>query len=45
MLRRYRRPLTPVVHIERLCAIERWRKPALIFVCPMGDLFHETAGK
>ena len=42
MLHRYRRPETPTVHLERMCAPVYRKQPALIFVCPMGDLFHEA---
>lgn len=29
-------------HPERLGDPARWRKPRLVFVCPMGDLFHRN---
>lgn len=31
----------PVFHPERLGQPARWKKPRAIFVCSMGDLFHE----
>ena len=36
------RPFSEVVcHPERLAVPLHWRKPRRIFVCSMGDLFHE----
>jgi len=34
-------PFRVTVHPDRLDEPRRWRKPRLIFVCSMGDLFHE----
>lgn len=30
-----------VMHISELFRPKRWRKPSMVFVCSMGDLFHE----
>lgn len=34
-------PFRVTLHPERLEEPLRWRKPSMIFVCSMGDLFHE----
>jgi len=34
-------PFRVTFHPERLSQPERWKKPRMIFVCSMGDLFHE----
>jgi protein gp37 len=34
-------PFKPTFHANRLDQPLRWRKPSRIFVCSMGDLFHE----
>jgi len=34
-------PFRVTFHPERLGQPERWKKPRMIFVCSMGDLFHE----
>ncbi len=34
-------PFTPTFHPERLDEPLHWRKPSRVFVCSMGDLFHE----
>jgi protein gp37 len=34
-------PFAVTVHTDRFCDPLRWRKPRRIFVCSMGDLFHE----
>jgi protein gp37 len=35
-----RDPFTVTLHPERLDEPLRWRKPRMVFVCSMGDLFH-----
>jgi protein gp37 len=35
-------PFTPTFHPDRLDAPLHWRKPRRVFVCNMGDLFHEA---
>ena len=37
----YQRGFTPTPHPELLRRPEHWRKPRRVFVCSMGDLFHE----
>ena len=39
ILRRWGRPTTPVIHEERFHAPEYRKKRAVVFVCPMADLF------
>lgn len=34
-------PFAPTLHADRLEKPTRWRRPRWIFVCSMGDLFHE----
>lgn len=34
-------PFRVTFHVNRLSEWERWKKPCRIFVCSMGDLFHE----
>ncbi len=34
-------PFTVTVHLDRLEEPLRWRKPRMVFVCSMGDLFHD----
>lgn len=34
-------PFRVTLHPERLTEPLRWRKPSRVFVCSMGDLFHE----
>ena len=34
-------PFAVTVHLERLDELMTWRKPRRVFVCSMGDLFHE----
>lgn len=34
-------PFKVTVHIDKLDQPLRWKKPRMIFVCSMGDLFHE----
>lgn len=34
-------PFRVTLHPERLDEPLRWRKPSMVFVCSMGDLFHE----
>lgn len=34
-------PFKPTIHLSRLDEPLRWRKPRMVFVCSMGDLFHE----
>jgi len=34
-------PFAVMLHRDRLSAPFRWRKPRLVFVCSMGDLFHK----
>lgn len=34
-------PFRPTLHLDRLHEPLPWRKPRMIFVCSMGDLFHE----
>jgi protein gp37 len=41
MLRRFRKPLTPTLFPDRLDQPAHTKKPGTVFVCPMGDLFHE----
>lgn len=38
-------PFRVTLHPERLEEPLRWRKPSMIFVCSMGDLFHEVVPK
>ncbi len=35
-------PFRPTVHVDRWDRPAKWKKPRRIFVCSMGDLFHET---
>jgi protein gp37 len=35
-------PFKPTFHLEKLDEPQKWKKPKRIFVCSMGDLFHET---
>jgi protein gp37 len=37
-------PFRPTLHPERMGEPEQWRKPSMIFVGSMGDLFHEKFG-
>lgn len=34
-------PFTPTFHSDRLREPLSWKKPKMVFVCSMGDLFHE----
>lgn len=34
-------PFAVTIHLDRLRQPSRWRKPRRVFVCSMGDLFHE----
>jgi protein gp37 len=40
--RHYRNGFNPTVHYDRIEYPLRWRKPHRVFVCSMGDLFHES---
>lgn len=39
---KYRDGFTPTCHAASLYEPDRWREPRMIFVCSMGDLFHEA---
>lgn len=41
-LPRYEGGFKPTVHQNRFNEPLHWKKPSRIFVCPMGDLFHES---
>lgn len=37
-------PFAPgTIHCDRLTQPQRWNRPQIVFVCPMGDLWHEKA--
>ena len=38
---KYRNGFAPTVHLDDLEEPKHWRKPRKVFVCSMGDLFHE----
>jgi len=38
---KYRNGFQPTVHPDELTVPHKWLKPSAIFVCSMGDLFHE----
>ncbi|MBE0663775.1 MAG: phage Gp37/Gp68 family protein [Bacteroidales bacterium] len=39
---KYKKGNEVVMHIDELFRPERWRKPSMVFVCSMSDLFHEN---
>jgi len=39
---KYRDGFTPTCHAATLYEPDHWREPRMIFVCSMGDLFHEA---
>ena len=39
---KYARGFRPTLHPESLEEPDRWRRPRRVFVCSMGDLFHEA---
>lgn len=39
---KYRNIFTPTLHPEVLGDPYRWKKPRMVFVCSMGDLFHDA---
>jgi len=40
-LKKYRNGFNVTMHTESLCDPFKWKKPCMIFVCSMGDIFHQ----
>lgn len=40
-LKKYRNGFTVTMHTESLCDPLKWKKPCMIFVCSMSDIFHQ----